>query len=287
MIWLVLALVAAVCVGISDIIAKRILKKEDPYLVALGKLIFAAPFLLVMLFFIEVPVLGPLFWKLLVILAPLEIAAIIFYMKGIQVSPIALTVPFLSFTPVFIILTGFLILGELPSLFGSMGILLIVSGTYVLNIRSWRRGLFAPFRAIFDEKGSIFLLCTALIFSVTSVIARKLVLVSEPLFFASIYTPLIALLMIPIAIKKSNNIKKLVKKPGMLIVIGVLLAITAVCHFMALSLVEAAYMIAVKRSSILISTVIAYFVFQEDHVFEHLIGAGLMFLGVVVIMLFG
>jgi len=285
--WLILALVAAVCVGISDIIAKNILKKEDPYLVALGKMIFAAPLLLPILFIVDIPALTPVFWKTVAILAPLEITAIIFYMKGIQISPISLTVPFLSFTPVFIIFTGFLMLGEVPTLYGALGIVFVVAGAYILNIRNWRRGILAPFKAIFEEKGSVCLLVTALIYSITSVLGKKAILASDPIFFAGFYTPFIALFLLPIAIKKSNNIKKLVKKPGMLIVIGILLAITAVCHFKAISMVEAAYMIAVKRSSILISTVIAYFVYRDDHIREHLLGAGIMFLGVVVIMVLG
>jgi uncharacterized membrane protein len=68
---------------------------------------------------------------------------------------------------------------------------------------------------------------------------------------------------------------------------GVLLALTAVLHFTAISMVDAAYMISVKRTSILLSTVLAYFIFKEDHITEHLIGAGLMLAGVVIITLLG
>jgi drug/metabolite transporter (DMT)-like permease len=287
MIWLVFALGAALFTGLSDILAKKLLKTDDLYMVALGKNLFALPFLVPILFFITIPPLGPVFWKTLLILAPLDIIAIILYLKGIQSSPIALTVPFLSFSPVFLILTGFLILGEVPTLLGAGGILFVVSGAYVLNIRSWRKGLFAPFKAIFHEKGSVLFLGIALIYSVTAVLGKKLILHTSTMFFAGFYAPLIALMLVPIALKKSNNIKKIFKKPFWLIVLGALLAGTLIFHIIAISMVEAVYMISIKRTSIIISTVLAYLIYKEDHVAEHLVGAGLMFLGVVVILLLG
>jgi len=287
MIWILFALGAALFTAISDIIAKKVLKNEDPYLVALGRSLFAAPILLPLLFFIEIPQLTAVFWRTMIIAIPLEILALLLFMKGIKSSPIALTIPFLSFTPVFIILTGFLILGELPSLYGAIGILLVVMGAYVLNIRSWRRGVLAPFKAILEERGSVLLLIVALIYSMSSVLGRKMVLNSSPMFLACLYSPVLAVFLLPIAMKKSKNLKKIVKKPGLLIVLGVLLAITAVFHFTAISLVKTAYMISVKRTSILISTVIAYFVFKEDSIAEHLLGALVMVIGVVVITLLG
>ncbi|MDP7282543.1 MAG: DMT family transporter [Candidatus Undinarchaeales archaeon] len=285
--WFLLSLGSAICIGIMDIIAKHVLKEDDPYIVVLGRMLFAAPLLLPILLISGIPKFGPGFWSSLIILTPLEILAAILFMKGLSKSPIALTVPFLAFTPAFMILTGFVILGETLTLYGISGILLIVLGTYILNIKNWRKGILAPFKAIKDEIGSVYLLGVAVIFSITSVLGKKAVVASSPLFFAGFYIPLLALLMFPIAIKKSSNIKKLFKKPGLLVIMGVLLALTAVLHFTAISMVDAAYMISVKRTSILLSTVLAYFIFKEDHITEHLIGAGLMLAGVVIITLLG
>tara|TARA_Y100000034_G_C6903815_1_gene418813 strand:- start:419 stop:1282 length:864 start_codon:yes stop_codon:yes gene_type:complete len=287
MIWLLFALGAALFSGVSAVLAKKLLKTDDLYMVALGKNLFALPFLVPILFFIPMPTLGPVFWKTLIILAPLDILAILLFLKGIQNSPIALTMPFLSFSPVFILLTGFLILGEVPTLLGAGGVLLVVAGAYVLNIKSWRRGLFAPFKAIFEERGSVLFLIVALVYSVTSVLGKKVILETSTMFFAGFYAPLIALLLIPIAIKKSNNIKKIFKKPGLLIVLGALLAGMMFFHIIAISMVDAVYMISVKRTSIIISTVLAYLIYKEDHIAEHLVGAGLMLAGVVVILLLG
>ena len=50
------------------------------------------------------------------------------YFRALQISPLSMCVPFLSFTPVFLIPTGFIILGELPLPSKAFGVVLIVAG---------------------------------------------------------------------------------------------------------------------------------------------------------------
>jgi len=287
MLWLLFALGSAICVGITSVVAKSVLKKNDAYLVAFGQFLFAAPFLFPILLYSGIPELTSAFWTAMIFLAPLEVAAIILFMKSISASPVSLSMPFLAFTPAFMLLTGFLILGELPGLYGILGILLIVTGAYILNIKNKRQGLFAPFKAILDEKGSVLMLIVAVIYSITSVLGKKAIINSSPLFFSGFYVPFIALMLFPIAFKKSNNIKQIFKKPGALIMLGVLTGLTSIFDFIGISMIDAAYLISVKRVGILVSTILTYFVFKEDHIREHLIGAGLMVVGVAVIFIFG
>jgi len=55
----------------------------------------------------------------------------------------------------------------------------------------------------------------------------------------------------------------------------------------ALSLTNVAYMIAVKRLSLLIGIVYGHFLFREEGLRERLVGGGLMVAGVSVIVLGG
>jgi multidrug transporter EmrE-like cation transporter len=54
----------------------------------------------------------------------------------------------------------------------------------------------------------------------------------------------------------------------------------------ALSQLETAYMIALKRTSILFSVVLGYFFFKESYFGLRLVAAGLMLTGVCLIMFF-
>ena len=76
------------------------------------------------------------------------------YFTALQVSPLSMCVPFLSFTPVFLIPTGFVILGEIPSPLKAVGVALIVVGSLVMHRRLFAEGLMAPVRAGCDRRSA-------------------------------------------------------------------------------------------------------------------------------------
>jgi len=43
------------------------------------------------------------------------------YQKALHIAPLSLTVPYLAFTPVMILVTAFFLLGEVPTLWGATG----------------------------------------------------------------------------------------------------------------------------------------------------------------------
>lgn len=108
---------------------------------------YAVPFLLLTWPYIKLPQLDATFWQATAFAIPCDIVALLLYMRALKVSPMSLTVPFLALTPVFMLFTSFLLLGELPSSLGLTGILLIAAGAYLLNVHTSKRGLWQPLRA--------------------------------------------------------------------------------------------------------------------------------------------
>ena len=94
---------------------------RDEYIVAWLRLLSSVPYLLIALFIIEMPETDSTFWAALITALPLEVTAFILYIRALKESPLSLTIPFLAFTPVFLIVTSFLILGELPDKSGAAG----------------------------------------------------------------------------------------------------------------------------------------------------------------------
>jgi len=62
-------------------------------------------------------------------------------------------------------------------------------------------------------------------------------------------------------------------------------ATATVSHFYAVSMSNVAYMVAVKRTSLLFGVVYGFLLFGERHMRERFFGALLMFAGFVVIVL--
>lgn len=288
MAWPILAVISAVCIATIDALTKRTLSHLTVFEMAASRLSFGLPFFLILLFFTPIPDLDRTFYLTLCAALPVEIIAFFLYMRAIQASPLSLTIPFLAFTPVFLILTGWLILGEQLSARGIVGIIFVVLGSYVLNLQEFKNGFWGPLCAIKREKGSGLMLIVAFLYSLTSAAGKKAIQHSGALFFGSFYFLILGLLVpggLLAAQKVTWQSLKKVFYPGLCI--GILMVIMVLSHMSAISRVEAAYMIATKRTSILFSVLYGAFLFKEKNIRERFWGAALMLTGVVIIAVCG
>lgn len=250
---------------------------------------YALPWLLAALFFIPWLIPDTTFWFCIAIGLPLEAFALYCYMKALKVSPLSLTVPFLAFTPGFIILTGWIILGEEISPGGFCGIILIIVGAYFLNLSKTRYGLLDPLMAIFREPGSRLMLLVSFLYAFTSTIGKLAIIHSNPYFFGIIYN--IALLMLltlflPAAANAEPG-KNLLRRPLIGLILGALVATTIFSHMLAISMTNVAYMISLKRTSLLFGVLYGALWFKEEKITERLTGAIIMITGVFIIGWFG
>jgi uncharacterized membrane protein len=285
--WVFLSLLSAFALATGDALTKKALAHNNEYLVALFRLIFSLPFLLGILFLIPVPHLDREFYSALAIAVPLEITAWIFYIKALRISPLSLTLPFLALTPVVLIVVSYAMLGERVSLQGGIGVCCLAAGGYILHFHEMKNGILGPFMAITKEKGSVFMIITAFIYSMTSALGKMAILHSSPLFFGVLYFIVVTALFAPIALWMGRGeLKYFITKKRFraLILPGLFQAVMVVSHMTAISMAKVAYMISLKRTSLLLGVVYGYFLFNEKHMKERLSGALLMFAGFVMIV---
>ncbi|MBI3353736.1 MAG: EamA family transporter [Nitrospirae bacterium] len=285
--WLYYAFITAFSQATSDAITKKTLQRADEYIVAWLRLLSSVPYLLIALFIIEMPETDSTFWTALITALPLEVTAFILYIRALKESPLSLTIPFLAFTPVFLIFTSFLILGELPDKSGAAGVILITAGAYTLNLHMKKKGLLKPIKAIIKERGSLMMLIVSFIYSITSSLGKLAILHSSPIFFGAVYFIILALAFTPIVMFKSrNNLGQIIKNYKFFGLLGFFHSIMIITHMIAMSLTQVTYMIAVKRTSLLFSAGYGYFLFKEEKMRERLLGSILMIIGVVLIVVF-
>lgn len=288
MLWIMLSLTAALSEATNNTITKRFFGDLKVYEMGLIRLFYALPYLFIGLIFISWPGLDGTFWTCLTIGLPLEAVALLSYMRAIKVSPISLTLPFLAFTPVFVILTGYLLLGETLNLWGVMGIGLIVIGSYLLNLSKIRDEWLAPFKSIFREQGSWLMLITSFIFSITATLGKLAIQHSSPQFFAVSYFLFLTLFMSALfPLMPGVRISNLFKRPVIGVITGLIMAMMIFSHTLAISLIQAAYMLSVKRSSLLFGVVFGAIFFRERNIKERMLGASIMMTGVSMIGFFG
>jgi drug/metabolite transporter (DMT)-like permease len=283
--WVLLSLIAAFTLATSDALTKKALTSRNEYIIAWLRLIFSLPLLLLIFLFIPVPKLDKEFYTAFFLSLPLEIVSIVLYIKALRLSPLSLTLPFLALTPVFLIFVSYVILGEKVSFWGAMGILFIAAGSYTLHISKIKEGIFEPLRAITKEKGSILMIGVALIYSFTSSLGKMAIEHSSPLFFGATYFTALALLFTPIALYKNKE----VRGGAVLSVLlpGLFYSLMVVSHMIAISLAKVAYVISVKRMSLIIGVFYGYLFFKEKNIRERLSGSLLMFIGFVMVITAG
>lgn len=287
MIWFYLSLAAAISIGARDVSIKTY-QDLEPMEIAFLELFWALPPLVIGCFIIEIPTLDQTFWWSFLLSIPINMLAYVLYLKAIIFSPISLTIPFLAFTPVFMIVTGFLVLGETINFWGGFGIGLILAGSYILHYKKKQADIFAPFSAFLHEKGSWIMLIVAIIFAFAAVIGKKAMLHSSPLFFSYYFFLLFNLLMLSgILLRRRNNWQKIIRNSPRGIWLGSLLMAHISFHALAISISTAVYMVAVKRSSILFSVLLSWFILKESEIRYRGFGALLMFVGMLCITLLG
>jgi len=288
--WIVLSLMSAFSLATSDALTKRVITPSNEYIIAWFRVVYALPGLALAAALTPAPALDGTFFLAFCSALPLEIVAILLYYKALRISPLSLSLPFLSLTPVFLILFSWIIMGQAVSLLGAAGIALIALGGYGLNLSSLRAGPLGPLKAVARERGSLYMLVVALIYSATSALGKLAIAHSSPAFFGATYYLALAVCLLPVIALRRGGWRFLAELRGtarVALLPGVFDAVHSVSHFYAVSMANVAYMVAIKRSSLLIGSAYGYFLFGERNFRERLIGSLLMFTGFVIIVVYG
>ncbi|KIX11315.1 DMT family transporter [Dethiosulfatarculus sandiegensis] len=287
MIWVLPALGAAFFMAAADGLTKRYFSDLPLSQVVMVRLSGLAVSGLVILFLIPWPELDSWFFWGVAAAIPAEVAANFLYIRALQVSPLSLTMPFTAFTPAFSLFTGIIILGEAPSWQGFLGMGLLVAGAYVLNLHQFRQGWLAPFKAVTTETGSWMMLLVSFLYAYTSVMGRGMVLHSSPWFVAGLYPVILfGCVSTGLAVKGELDFNW-TRRTGPALLVALCMAAMAVCHFQAVAMVQAAYMIAVKRLSILFAMAYGALVLREAKPLQHLTAGAVIIFGAVIIVAWG
>ncbi len=287
--WLGLTLLSAFFLASADALTKRYLSHHPSGELVLVRFGVAGALLLPWLLWQPWPTLAPAFWGWVAAALPLELLAMWLYMQAIRSSPLSLTLPYLAFTPVFNTLTGYVVLGETVSRAGFSGILLVVLGAWLLNLEAAHNGsrlnILAPFLAITRERGSRLMLIVAAIYSLTSVTSKAALLHTTPAFFGPFYFVVLggaaAVLFAP---RRISGWRAAGRHPWIMVTIGLFMAAMVVTHFYAIEHIEVAYMIAVKRTSLLFGMLYGAWLFKETGLVKNLAAGLLMVAGVYLIV---
>jgi drug/metabolite transporter (DMT)-like permease len=285
MTWFFFAFLTALFEALKDVASKKTMATTNEYVVAWGWMLFPLPFLATTLLFQGIPPIGERFWLALVAGVIIVLSSFNLYMKAIKASDLSVTLPMIAFTPLFLLITSPLIVGEFPRPMGLVGIVFIVIGSYVLNIKQRKHGWLAPYKALLHEPGPRLMLLVAFIWSIGANVDKVGVSNSSPFFWLTMIYLCTGLIMTPVVLWHTKSPTEIPRHLKHLIVIGFFMAMAGMSQMTAITMTLVPYVISVKRTSILMGVIFGTLIFKEKGIRERLSGVIIMIVGVVLITL--
>lgn len=155
-----------------------------------------------------------------------------------------------------------------------------------MDVKQW--SLLGPVRAVFRETGSWIMVIVSFLFSISAVIGKLAILHSSVLFFQMAFFAALSIVLAGFVLAMGKiSLATFLQYPGKGAVAGVLLFLHILFHGFAIAMTKAAYMIAIKRMSVLFGVIYGGLVFDEENMAIRFSGALLMFGGSVIILIRG
>jgi uncharacterized membrane protein len=281
---LIFASLVAVTKGIQNIYQRKNALSTDEFITALSSRALGVPVLLVGIIYQGMPEIGLNFFLLTVPYSLVIAGTSVLIAKAFKESDASIVTPMYAISPLLVLFTSFIMLGESPNPTGIVGVLSIALGAYTLKAKGSNH-LLDPFRKLWNERGVQIILIVILIYSVTANIDKIGVKMSSPVMYPLTTYTLSSLFMMPLMIKKSGNWKTKIRKDWKpLTILGVLGAIGIIFQMAALELTLVSYVISIKRLSIPIAVILSYIMLDEKSSFkERIAGSTLMMIGAVMV----
>ncbi len=284
--WALLSFLTAIFRSLADVFSKLGLQRADLYVVSWSIRAFSLPVLLPVLLFIDIPTVDPTFWLALLVGSGLNVLTTILYMRALQDSDLSVTVPMVSFTPVFLLITSPIMIGEFPDIYGILGVLFVVGGSYMLQVQKARLDPLGPFKALFRDKGPRLMLLNAAIWSITANVDKVGIAHSSPFFWVVLTHTAITIGLLPFMLHYSpHRTHDLKSKFGVLFPLGLVTSLALICQMAALTMTLVVHVIAIKRVSTVLSVIWGAAFFKEEGFANRLGGVMIMLLGVLLITL--
>ncbi|MDE3168076.1 MAG: EamA family transporter [Acidobacteriota bacterium] len=234
---------------------------------------------------VQLPVL-PTFLAYLAIDVSLITIVMWLYFRALQISPLSMCIPFLAFTPVFLIPTTYVLLGQKPQAVKLLGVVLIVVGSLAMHRTLFAVGWLAPVKAVIREKGSRYMLLVAFIFSLTNPLDKKLVDMSDVYLEAVAYGAGLVISFYLLARSRKADFAAAARANFRWIALAAVFdAVSLLFQLASYAYLSVVITVSIKRAGIVLSVFAGWLFFRERGITDQVIAASVMFCGVLILYL--
>ena len=222
------------------------------------------------------------YWNYVLLAGCLCTLGSICLIKALQYGEMSILGPINSYKCLVGLLFGYILLGEIPSIRGIIGTLLIIFGSWFIFDTVKTDGFFK----ILFRKDIFLRLCALFFTGFEAVVLKKIILLSSPkeslilwCFSGFIFTLLLAILF-------KVKLKKISKKDTLLtLLIAICLGIMQYSTNIVFEKINVGLSLALFQLSGIISILFGYFIFKEHRLRKKLLGTVIMIAGSCLILL--
>lgn len=299
---LLMAGVTSVSNVIKDVGAKKVVDHHEVVAATFWVRLFAAIVflgaLLVRAWFGSTPELrddGPLFgvfavgpfvtWAVWLFIEVILVACnTLLFFRALQVSPISLCMPYMSFTPVFLLFTGRVMNNETISWTAMVGVLMIFIGSFVMHRQLFAQGWLEPVRAIWRERGCFYMLVVGFVNALTNPIDKKLVTMTDAFTQASAFGVGMVIFYSVLSFARGTQLRPVMRAvPGWAMLAGTLEAVALLFQLSSHNYIQVVITISIKRAGVILTVLLGWLIFREKDIGDKLIAASVMLTGVLII----
>jgi drug/metabolite transporter (DMT)-like permease len=276
---------------LSNVFQKQLTRRDaDPALIlAVTHALLAVATLPLLLFRIIDWRQPAAFWTNMVPCAVLAVASNILLVQALRLTDLSVLGPLNAYKSVISLLLGIFLIGELPSMIGLAGMLLIVAGSVCIIDRQTGQRRRHALSAFLRDPG-VHLRFAALVLSATEAVFLKRALHHAPALevftgWAQLCFPLAALAAW-IRMRNQPSPMLAVLRPNLTAFLALALTtgLMQLTSLLTFARMQVGYSLALFQLSALLSVLLGHHFFQEGHLHKRLLGASIMVLGAGIIV---
>ena len=283
-----LALVIGILWSLFDFIRKQSLKYFNENEVLTVVILSQTILFSVLLLFSDFTIDSNYYYIYYIPLITLGLLAFYLFLKVLKNSEISLTIPLLSFTPLFSSLYAFFILNETLSHMNYIGILIIVLGSLLLYSKTFSlKDIFASPIALYKNHNAKLMLLVALIWSLTPVLDKKCLQYTD-VYLHGYFQSIGWIIIIPyFFLNKKISLSNLTNRNTKHLIAGIAIigSVVSLTQLIALTYNMVPILESFKRSiGIILSLVFGYYFFKEKVNFKKTISVIIMVSGLYLLI---
>ena len=277
--WFVLALGSALFQVLRNMAMKHLGHVLDETINVWGRFVFLLPFALLGVVLLRYPeISGPLgikpvaiaeltggFWGLAFLFGIIQNLGTLSLSKALHMSDISLVTALWKISLLFLVVWGYLALGETPSPMGLTGLMVSMVGVYLLNVHRARVSLWAPFAALVQDPGQRWTVLAGLGYAVSVVLIKRMAQLSNPAWAVLAGYLLCSVLLTPYAVYRSGEyFRQVGANWKSFVAMGMFGTLSTWFGTTAYTMTVSAYVEAVKQVEVLFALAIGFLIFKES-----------------------